>query len=151
MAAAAAEQALVGGRYRGATGAGRENAVLAVAIRADGRVARTPQEGLAVYARQVGIGDVGVAGAAGGGYVGAIDHGFGIAVLEYIVTAVAVVTAGPAIAVVHRRGVHTVAVGRQRVHHVDAIVRHHVRIGVAAAAGFRQPGVADRGVRVVRG
>jgi len=85
--------------------------VLAVTIRADGCIAGAAQKSLAVYTLQVGIGDIRVTGAASRANVGAVDKRVRVAVLQYAMAAVAVVAAGPAIAIVHGVCMHTVAIG----------------------------------------
>ena len=125
--------------------AGREDAVLAVAVGAGGRLQNAFGDGLAVNALRVGVVDVRVALAAGGGDVLLPDFRMRIGDGQDVVHAVAVIArSGVFVALLDGAAMHALPICLDGANFGEHVLRGQLWIGVARAAGIGQMLLAHR-------
>ncbi len=151
MAAPAGLQRDIGGEDGRAGLLGREDAVLAMAVRAHRGSGSPLGAGHPVDALLVGSGNLRVALAAGLRHPLMEDRGARVHGPEDGVAAVAVAAGGPAAPFGDGAGVDALPVGLQRLGHRDAELGHQLGVGVTPAAGLSQVGVMDRRGRIAVG
>ena len=152
VAAAAGHRGDAGGVHQGPGLLGRQDAVLAVAACAGGRVVGPSLHGQAMHAVRVHRLDVVMADTTGFSHVGAIHPRLGVLRGQDVVAAMAGGTGRRrGVALGHLTAMHTQAIGLHRLGEGDLVLGEELGVGVAGSAGVSQVLAVHRGGRLAAG